>query len=156
MKKYQIGQIICVICIAFFMFTQIRIPKESGANFEVVSQTTIAKVDTSTLQQQDNLEIKRFLSLNPEEYESIVYYKDTDAMKASEFVIVKFKNSDQANQFRNSIDQRIENQQKVFDGYIEDQASLLKQSIVDIQGNYALYAVLPNAKEVDETFLSVI
>ena len=97
--------------------------------------------------------MKRFLSLNPEEYENIIYYKDIDALKSREFVIVKFKNSKQASYFKLNIENRIENQINVFDGYAQDQADLLKEAVIDIQSNYALYVVLENAKEVDNAFL---
>ena len=55
--------------------------------------------------------------------------------------------------FKLNIENRIENQINVFDGYAQDQADLLKEAVIDIQSNYALYVVLENAKEVDNAFL---
>ena len=135
------------------MLFQFKQPSDSKKNFEDVVQKTIEKIDVSQFEQQDNLAMKRFLSLNPEEYENIIYYKDIDALKSREFVIVKFKNSKQASYFKLNIENRIENQINVFDGYAQDQADLLKEAVIDIQSNYALYVVLENAKEVDNAFL---
>lgn len=153
MNRYQAGQLFCIICIAVFMLFQFKQPSDSKKNFEDVVQKTIEKIDVSQFEQQDNLAMKRFLSLNPEEYENIIYYKDIDALKSREFVIVKFKNSKQASYFKLNIENRIENQINVFDGYAQDQADLLKEAVIDIQSNYALYVVLENAKEVDNAFL---
>ena len=153
MNRYKAGQLVCIICIAVFMLFQFKQPSDSKKNFEDVVQKTIEKIDVSQFEQQDNLAMKRFLSLNPEEYENIIYYKDIDALKSREFVIVKFKNSKQASYFKLNIENRIENQINVFDGYAQDQADLLKEAVIDIQSNYALYVVLENAKEVDNAFL---
>ena len=153
MNRYKAGQLFCIICIAVFMLFQFKQPSDSKKNFEDVVQKTIEKIDVSQFEQQDNLAMKRFLSLNPEEYENIIYYKDIDALKSREFVIVKFKNSKQASYFKLNIENRIENQINVFDGYAQDQADLLKEAVNDIQSNYALYVVLENAKEVDNAFL---
>ena len=153
MNRYKAGQLFCIICIAVFMLFQFKQPSDSKKNFEDVVQKTIEKIDVSQFEQQDNLAMKRFLSLNPEEYENIIYYKDIDALKSIEFVIVKFKNSKQASYFKLNIENRIENQINVFDGYAQDQADLLKEAVIDIQSNYALYVVLENAKEVDNAFL---
>ena len=153
MNRYKAGQLFCIICIAVFMLFQFKQPSDSKKNFEDVVQKTIEKIDVSQFEQQDNLAMKRFLSLNPEEYENIIYYKDIDALKSREFVIVKFKNSKQASYFKLNIENRIENQINVFDGYAQDQADLLKEAVIDIQSNYALYVVLENAKEVDTAFL---
>lgn len=156
MNRYKAGQLFCIICIAVFMLFQFKQPSDSKKNFEDVVQKTIEKIDVSQFEQQDNLAMKRFLSLNPEEYENIIYYKDIDALKSREFVIVKFKNSKQASYFKLNIENRIENQINVFDGYAQDQADLLKEAVIDIQSNYALYVVLENAKEVDNAFLSAL
>ena len=153
MNRYKAGQLFCIICIAVFMLFQFKQPSDSKKNFEDVVQKTIEKIDVSQFEQQDTLAMKRFLSLNPEEYENIIYYKDIDALKSREFVIVKFKNSKQASYFKLNIENRIENQINVFDGYAQDQADLLKEAVIDIQSNYALYVVLENAKEVDNAFL---
>lgn len=153
MNRYKAGQLFCIICIAVFMLFQFKQPSDSKKNFEDVVQKTIEKIDVSQFEQQDNLAMKRFLSLNPEEYENIIYYKDIDALKSREFVIVKFKNSKQASYFKLNIENRIENQINVFDGYAQNQADLLKEAVIDIQSNYALYVVLENAKEVDNAFL---
>ena len=153
MNRYKAGQLFCIICIAVFMLFQFKQPSDSKKNFEDVVQKTIEKIDVSQFEQQDNLAMKRFLSLNPEEYENIIYYKDIDALKSREFVIVKFKTSKQASYFKLNIENRIENQINVFDGYAQDQADLLKEAVIDIQSNYALYVVLENAKEVDNAFL---
>ena len=102
MNRYKAGQLFCIICIAVFMLFQFKQPSDSKKNFEDVVQKTIEKIDVSQFEQQDNLAMKRFLSLNPEEYENIIYYKDIDALKSREFVIVKFKNSKQASYFKNN------------------------------------------------------
>ncbi|MGN1277094.1 MAG: DUF4358 domain-containing protein [Floccifex sp.] len=152
MNKYQVIKIFISILLILFVTMQFKQPSMSNATFEVVSQKTIEKIDLSELVQQDNLAIKRFLSLNPESYESIVYYKNADPMKAQEFVLVKFSDHSQAVDFKLMMEQRIENQKNVFDGYIEEQSQLLKKAIIDVQGNYAFYCVGDTCIEADQSF----
>ncbi|MGM9946523.1 DUF4358 domain-containing protein [Floccifex sp.] len=152
MNKYQIVKIIISILLITFVLTQFKQPGTSNVPFEEVSQKTIEKIDMTELVQQDNLAIKRFLSLNPESYEAIVYYKNADPMKAQEFVLVKFSDTSQAVDFKLMMEQRIENQKNVFDGYIEEQSQLLKKATIDVRGNYAFYCVSENCMEVDQSF----
>ena len=55
--------------------------------------------------------------------------------------------------FQQAIESRIAEQTNLYDGYAPDQVQLLKQAVVDIQANYALYVVDTNAKTMDEKFL---
>lgn len=128
-------------------------PKMSKEDFGVVLSKVQENLDLSTLLQQDNQAIRKNLGLDPEAYERIVYFKIDDVMQANEYVLVQFKDTDQKNAFQQAIESRIAEQTNLYDGYAPDQVQLLKQAVVDIQANYALYVVDTNAKTMDEQFL---
>ena len=69
-----------------------------------VQSKTIENINLDGLSQQDNLSMKRFLDLDPSQYESVIYYKSDDAMSASEFVLVKFKDHSQQEPFKETIE----------------------------------------------------
>jgi len=125
----------------------------SKEDFGVVLSKVQENLDLSTLLQQDNQAIRKNLGLDPEAYERIVYFKIDDVMQANEYVLVQFKDTDQKNAFQQAIESRIAEQTNLYDGYAPDQVQLLKQAVVDIQANYALYVVDTNAKTMDEQFL---
>lgn len=128
-------------------------PKMSKEDFGVVLSKVQENLDLSTLLQQDNQAIRKNLGLDPEAYERIAYFKIDDVMQANEYVLVQFKDPDQKNAFQQAIESRIAEQTNLYDGYAPDQVQLLKQAVVDIQANYALYVVDTNAKTMDEQFL---
>lgn len=128
-------------------------PKMSKEDFGVVLSKVQENLDLSALLQQDNQAIRKNLGLDPEAYERIVYFKIDDVMQANEYVLVQFKDTDQKNAFQQAIESRIAEQTNLYDGYAPDQVQLLKQAVVDIQANYALYVVDTNAKTMDEQFL---
>ena len=128
-------------------------PKMSKEDFGVVLSKVQENLDLRTLLQQDNQAIRKNLGLDPEAYERIVYFKIDDVMQANEYVLVQFKDTDQKNAFQQAIESRIAEQTNLYDGYAPDQVQLLKQAVVDIQANYALYVVDTNAKTMDEQFL---
>ena len=117
---------------------------------ETVQNKTIEKVNLDGFTQLDNLNIKRFLGLDPSQYDGSVYYKSDDAMSAREFIIVKFKDHSQQYSFKETIEKRI------FEGYAPDQAELLKNAVIDIHGNYALYAVKEDAATMNDQFLKAL
>ena len=145
-------KIIVLVFLVAFMFFQLKQPSISSKKFDDVANKTIKKMDTSEMEAQDNLSIKRFLGVDPGEYDGILYYKDVDALKATEIVVVKFNSTSQGAAFEKAMNQRIVNQRNVFDGYIEDQSKLLKAAVIDVQANYAIYIVSPNAKDVHQVF----
>ena len=104
--------------------------------------------------------MKRFLDLDPSQYESVIYYKSDDAMSASEFVLVKFKDHSQQEPFKETIEKRVKNQKGIFEGYAPQQAELLKNAIIDIHGNYGLnyglYAVKKDANTMNDQFKKVL
>ena len=158
MRRYV--YLICKIFILFGMFllvfSSLNIEKDSKASMETVLNKTVSNINLNGMEKQDNLAMKRFLNLDPSQYKSCIYYKIDDAMQASEFVIVQFKDHSQQEAFQKTIQTRIENQKGIFEGYAPKQADLLKNAIIDIQGNYALYVVKDDAKTMDSQFLSAL
>ena len=44
----------------------------------------------------------------------------------------------------------------ILEGYAPDQAELLKNAVIDIHGNYALYAVKEDAATMNDQFLKAL
>ena len=147
-------KIVLFICILLFLASNVIQPSDSALSIDKVQSITLKKIDTSELIEQDNQDIKRFLSLVPSEYQDIVYLKQQDTMQASEIVIVKFKSHAQHAQFEQAINKHKEERRKVFDGYAPEEAQLLKESICTIHANYALFVVGKDAKTINNQFLS--
>lgn len=158
MKKYIFTILKGFVLIGFIILlsTNFSYDKDSTKTMEEVQSKTIENINLDGLSQQDNLSMKRFLDLDPSQYESVIYYKSNDAMSASEFVLVKFKDHSQQEPFKETIEKRVKNQKGTFEGYAPQQAELLKNAIIDIHGNHGLYAVKEDANTMNDQFKKVL
>lgn len=158
MKKYIFTILKGFVLIGFIILlsTNFSYDKDSTKTMEEVQSKTTENINLDGLSQQDNLNMKRFLDLDPSQYESVIYYKSDDAMSASEFVLVKFKDHSQQEPFKETIEKRVKNQKGIFEGYAPQQAELLKNAIIDIHGNYGLYAVKKDANTMNDQFKKVL
>ena len=145
------GIILVLICV--FMVSVFNVPQDSKETFDTVLSKTQENLDLSSLIKQDNQAIRRNLQLDPESYARIDYYKIDDVMQANEYVLVEFKDHSQQDAFKQAIQKRIDDQTNLYDGYAPDQVELLKDAIIDIHANYALYVVDPNGATMEEQFL---
>lgn len=154
-KNYNlyIGKGIILILIVLFCLQMFSVPSDSTQDFDTVMQETTKNIELSQMIKQDNQTIRRNLGLDPESFENIVYYKFDDVMQANEYVIVQFKEDSQSEQFKESIDTRIQEQHNLYDGYAPDQVQLLDRAIISIQANYALYVVDPSGSQMETQFL---
>ncbi len=144
---------VILICMVLFIGSQIIQPSDSSASFESVQKATVKNVDLSDYDQLDNLMIKRNLSINPSDYDDIVYYRNQDAMKAQEIIIVKFKDNSQQDEFRQAVENRKRDQLNIYKGYEPDSVKLLNKSEIIIHANYALFVVHEDASTIKQQFL---
>ena len=158
MKKYVFTILKGFVLIGFIILlsTNFSHDKDSTKTMEEVQNNTLENINLDGLSQQDNLSMKRFLDLDPAQYESVIYFKSDDAMSASEFVLVQFKDHSQQEQFRETIEKRVKNQKGIFEGYAPQQAELLKTAVIDIHANFALYAVKEDANTMNDQFKNVL
>ena len=69
-------------------------------------------------------------------------------MQSSEIVIVQFKSDDQADDFKQAMQKHVDDQIKIFDGYLPKEADLLKQCKIVTQANYGIYVTNKKADTV--------
>ena len=73
-------------------------------------------------------------------------------MDAEELLIVKLKDTSQAEAVETAINKRLETQKNSFEGYGIEQYDLLEKHVLDVQGNYILYVVHTDAAKADQAF----
>lgn len=141
-----------LVLIFLFIVVNVRQPSDSDSKFTTVEKETTENINMSNMEKQNNQAIRRFLQLDPTQYEDIVYYKQQDTMKSDELVIVKFKSHDQQDSFTKTIQEHTQNQKNIYEGYAPKQAEKLKNSICHVQANYGIYVVSNKAKMMDSQF----
>ncbi|UNT96894.1 DUF4358 domain-containing protein [Allobaculum mucilyticum] len=128
----------------------------SRADFDAVSTKVTESLDPSVYEPVSVSGIRRYLDLNPESFTDVAFYRNGDAMSANELAIVRFDSEKAARDFEKAVNERIHSQHEIYAGYAPEQAALMEQALVDIQGNYALYYTGDNPSQIDSLFVSAL
>lgn len=147
----RIGMV--VILLVFIVFLQMG-TKESNASLKTVADKVIKNIDTKTMEESTNRMFKKFYGLNANDYEGVFLYAPVTNMDAEELLIIKLKDSSQADSVTAAVSKRLETQKSSFEGYGVEQFDLLENHILDVQGNFILYIVHPDASKADKAFLN--
>lgn len=140
-----------VILFAFIIFLQTG-AKESKASLKTVTEKVVKAIKIEGMEESNNRMFKKFYGLNASDYEGVTLYAPVTNMNAEELLIVKLKDSSQAEAVTKAINNRLETQKSSFEGYGIEQFDLLKNHILNVQGNFILYIVHPDAGKADEAF----
>lgn len=128
--------------------------KSSSASLEAVTESVVDTLDLEGMQESNNRMFQKFYGLNPEDYEGVTLYSPASNMDAQELLIIKLKDNSQAEAVTEAINTRLETQMNSFEGYGIEQYAMLEDHVLDVQGNFILYVVNPNAQAADEAFRS--
>ena len=129
----------------------------SDADPAAVQEAVTAQLDMSQVLEGDNQMVKRLYGLDPAAYEACVLYYPGTNMVAEELLIVKLADVAQQEEVQAAIEARLDTQKTTFDGYgVEQYDMLTNNAVVEIRGNWVLFAV--NAKSADalKAFLAAL
>lgn len=154
---FNIGiMIICVIAFLNVLAPAFIKKPKSDTPFDQVVQKTLEGIDMTNYPSQDIQSVRRFFQLDPQHFDQIGFYRTNDAMSADELLIVQFSDPKSADQFKNSVEKRIQDQIDVYSGYAPEQEDTMKKAIVDIYQNYALYVSGPQADRIEQNFINAL
>ena len=139
-------RITMVAALLIFMIVLQGGNRSSNASLESVSQEVLGAADQEGMQESNNRMFQKFYGLDAQDYEGVTLYSPVSNMDAQELLIVKLKDSSQAEAVTEAINSRLETQMNSFEGYGIEQYAMLEDHILDVQGNFILYVVNPNAQ----------
>ena len=137
--------------LVFIILIQMGTP-DSKSSLEEVSQAVSGSVSLEGMEESSNQMFKKFYGLNANDYEGVSLYAPASNMDAEEILIIKLKDSSQAEAVTAAVNKRLETQKSSFEGYGIEQFDLLEDHILDVQGNFILYVVHPEASKADQAF----
>ena len=142
-----------VAAIVFYVFLRNRESTIPASDvFKKVEQT----VKTEKMEKTTDRYFKKYYGLNAADYDSVLYYAPVSNMDAEELLVIKLKNSDQADAVTDAILKRQSDKEQSFEGYAPEQYALAQDYILDVQGNYILFVVDPKAEEIDNAFAGAL
>lgn len=129
----------------------------SDADPNAVREAVTAHMDLSNVLEADNQMIRRLYGLDIAAYEGCILYYPATNMGAEELLIVKLSDPEQAQTVQSAIEKRLQTQKNTFDGYGVEQYDLLtNHAVVEVRGNYVLFAVGQTSDQVRQAFLDAL
>ena len=147
-------RIVMVAALIIFMILLQSRDKTSNASLEDVAQSVAGAIDLEGMEESTNQMFRKFYGLNAGDYEGVTLYAPASDMNAEELLVIKLQDSSQADSVTQAINSRLETQMNSFEGYGVEQYDLLENHVLDVQGNFILYIVHPDAEKADQAFRS--
>lgn len=96
--------------------------------------------------------LKKHYGLNAQDYEGVVLYSPISNMDAEELLIVKLLSTDQMDPLMEAVQERLDSQTNIYEGYAPEQYDLCTHAVLDPEGNYFLFVVHENADQIQDAF----
>lgn len=143
---------VLLVFLLFFIVSLLWGGKISSTDMATVDKAVVSSLNMEKLSEADHRMFKRLYGLNANDFEDVRLYVGGSNMEVEELLIVKLKDTSQSEAMQSAITARVEKQLKSFEGYGPEQCKLLKDHILDVQGNYILFIVHGDAVSADGAF----
>ena len=107
---------------------------------EYAKEAIVTEIDSSTIYNNYNI--------NTNSLEGYISYGPISYMNVQELTVFKEEDKDKRIEIKNKIKEYINKKILTFQGYGEAQVELLKNSVVEIKGDYVFCIILDNSDEV--------
>ena len=107
---------------------------------EYAKEDIVVEIDSSTIYNNYNI--------NTNSLEGYISYGPITYMNVQELTVFKEDDKDKRIEIKNEINEYINKKILTFGGYGEAQVELLKNSVVEIKGDYVFCIILDNSEEV--------
>ena len=107
---------------------------------EYAKEDIVTEIDSSTIYNNYNI--------NANSLEGYISYGPISYMNVQELTVFKEEDKDKRIEIKNKINEYINKKILTFGGYGEAQVELLKNSVVEIKGDYVFCIILDNSDEV--------
>ena len=107
---------------------------------EYAKEDIVTEIDSSTIYNNYNI--------NTNSLEGYISYGPITYMNVQELTVFKEEDKDKRIEIKNKINEYINKKILTFQGYGEAQVELLKNSVVEIKGDYVFCIILDNSDEV--------
>ena len=137
-----------LFAVIFFIFRK----TDSDTPFETMSAAVSESLHSDRIERNSMRFLKKNFNLSSDDYEGVLIYTPLSNMDAEEVLLIKLKSTDQADSVRAAIESRMQAQREIYEGYAPLEVAKLDNAVVDVQGNYVLYAVGDFAQDTDKIF----
>lgn len=140
-------------CILVFMAAVFFHAGDGNKPFAEVEKELRRALDAEGMTDGGPRGLKRYYSLNSEEYAGAMFLCAENSMSADEILLIKTKDPSQLEEIQTAISRRIGNRKADFGNYAPEETKLLEQAEIAVRGDYIFMAVSKQAGKYKEAFL---
>ena len=118
---------------------------------EVAAQVTVLFENEKSEKSPERM-LKKHYGLNAQDYDGVVLYSPISNMDAEELLIVKLQSAQQMDELTEAVQERLDSQINIYEGYAPEQYDLCSHAVLDPEGNYFLFVVHADADRIQEAF----
>lgn len=150
--KVRIQEIISAILVVAFIIVILSDKPNSEKTVNEVYQSVTAIMDISGLNKCPNSCFKKEFSLNPNDFDGVIYYASEDAMDVRELLVVRLKKDSPKEQLLDNIQKRVDKKITLFGDYAPEEEALLKSHVLECTQGFVLFAVCRNPEQTVQIF----
>ena len=158
-RKFDLINILkYAMVVVFIAYIALLVSQENTDDVPVktISQNMLKVTNTDGMSQGTTQDLKKYYGLNANDYDGVMLYIPDDVMSVNEFLVVKLKNQEQANEVEQAVKKRLKTQKSSFEGYGVNQTKLLNSAITETKGNYVMMVISEDAEKIFEAFKNSI
>ncbi|WP_102267305.1 DUF4358 domain-containing protein [Massilicoli timonensis] len=121
---------------------------QTSIDMDDLAKALQEKHNSEYISEGDKSGLRKFYHINFDDVERFILYIPATSMRVNEVAIIQAKGEVQAESIFQAVNKRKEEQLHAFEGYGIEQCELLKQAILMRKGNYVIYVVGEDAKDL--------
>ena len=140
-----------IIFIIFFICILLIIPfltKDKKVTFDEIETVLEPYIDQEIVHKADSNTLYNNYKINANSLEEYISYGPVSYMNVQEITIFKEKDKNQRTLIVKKIKEYIDKKITTFEGYGPNQVELLKNAIVEVEGDYVFCIILENNKSL--------
>lgn len=143
----------CMVLV-FIVYIAILTMMQGGTKTPVktMQKNVLAVMGSDGMKKGTTQDLKKYYSLNAEDYKGVTLYIPDDVMGVNELLLVRLSDTAQAESVEKAARERLSTQKESFEGYGASQTRLINSAVVESRGDYVLLVISKKADAVQSAF----
>lgn len=155
--RFLLYKILFIAVLGAFLVIVYRGADAKDIDLAEVDKLLMSDADfTAIMKEQNERELMQFIGINSNDYDQVLYYRNTEALAVEEILIVKASDASALSGVEDAVQRRIDSQIKAYDSYGPEQVKMLKNAAVEKRGKYYIYCTADKAAKYEEVVLHAI
>lgn len=156
MSSERKKEIVCVLFLAVFIFFITRGSGKSSKSAQEIFEEVSPSMDISELQECNSVRFKKEFGLNVNDFGSVVYYASDSVMQVKELLVVCLASDEQKDLLMETLESRVEEKCKLFEGYAAEQSALLEKYLLEEKAGVVIFAVCDDSAVLKQAFENAV